>query len=295
MKTDTWRGLDQLENGAPPGSKWYADWQSREHAKRLDSRSVLTDRALARNYEVFNDVRLLNEYLDRSRQTVLVEVGCATGEFSRYLRRRHPQVCYIGVDVSRVAIARAQEKYPHERFVVTDLGTPLTALAEALQLPGRPEIVYAKDVAHHQVDPLRFISELLRLAREAVILRLRTRDRGATVTDPEVSCQYHYDGWMPYIILNLQELIDHVRLEVPGAELVIYQHYVVLGGRENRFLPKDCYLPQTGTAETAIGVWLKTPNPGKVTIVDRPEEEPVYPLGERVVSFGRKVVRALHR
>jgi SAM-dependent methyltransferase len=266
---------DTIVTTTPQGAQaapWYADWQHPRHAAAFDRRSTLTRARLIRHYEAFNDVRLLNERLDRLRPLSLVEIGCATAEFYRYLRERHPQVRYFGVDVSQAAIARATAKYPEAKVVAC---RPDEALPEVFQrtlgLGGTPEIVYAKDVVHHQTDPLGFVSRLLRAASEAVIVRTRTRDVGATVTDPEQSCQYHYDGWMPYIVSNLQELIDAIRQQVPTSEVIVRRHHMVLGGRENRLLPKDCYLPSTGTAETAIAILLKTPRPGHVTVEDRRE------------------------
>ena len=77
---------------------WYRDWQSQAHVVMYDGRSRLGRRDLIRNYEAFNDVRLLKEHLDPARSVTLLEVGCATGEFSRYVQCIRPAVRYYGVD-----------------------------------------------------------------------------------------------------------------------------------------------------------------------------------------------------
>lgn len=255
---------------------WYTDWQNPDHVRRFDFRSALDRRNLVRNFESLNDVRLLNERLDRERTLNLLEVGCATGEFYRYLQVKFPRVSYYGVDISRPAIERAHTKYPQGRFSVTDPDTSVRTVMEQAGLSHAPEIIYAKDVVHHQVKPFGFVSELLEAAIEAVIVRCRTRDVGKTELDPELSCQYHYGGWMPYIILNLEELIAHIRHLSPQAELLIYRNHIVLGGQHNRYLPKDCYLRETGTAETAVGVFQVSNRLGKVTIADCTDQNPRY-------------------
>lgn len=256
-------------------SKWCADWQNEDHASHFDVRTALDDSNLLRNYECFNDVLLLNERIDRSKSLTLLEVGCATGEFYRYLQVRYPKLKYYGIDISHPAITRAKEKYPEARFFVSDPEAKILNVFEDPGIPRHPEVVYTKDVVHHQTSPFEFVSELLQIASEALIMRVRTRDIGPTETNPEFSCQYHYKGWVPYIVMNLQDLLDRITDQVPGCEVVVYRNHVVLGGQYNRHLPEACSLKRTGTAETAIGVFLATAHPGKITVEDR-RDNPRY-------------------
>lgn len=263
--------------------RWYADWQEDEHASRFDGRSVLPDRMLVRNYEAFSDVRILHKQLQASGIHRLLEVGCATGEFHRYLRIRHPEMNYAGVDISRVALERARQKYPRGRFFTVDPGLPLRQGLQAAGLPERWDCVYSKDVIHHQTDPFGFIGQLLEAASALLVFRTRTRDQGPTILDPEQSCQYHYRGWMPYIVLNLRAMVDEIQRRAPGSEILLYRNRMVLGGEGGRFLPKECYLPETGTAETAVGVFLETAQPGRVQVIDRKEMAARYPIGDRIL------------
>jgi hypothetical protein len=173
---------------------------------------------------------------------------------------------------------------------VTDPDAPIVDSLRAHGVPAHPDVVYVKDVLHHQTDPFGLLGQLLRIASDSVILRTRTRDVGETVTDPDHSCQYHYEGWMPYLVFNLQELIEEIHRCVPACELVVYRNHMVLGGRENRFLPKACYLPATGTAETAIGVFLNTTRPGLVRVEDRPDQPVGSPWRQRVKQSLRRVL-----
>lgn len=256
-------------------SSWYFDWQNPRHARHFDERSRLGRAALVRNYESFNDVRLLAERLSSPYSVGLLEVGCATGEFFRYLRSRFPSVEYTGMDVSQTALRRAGEKYPQARFFAADPARSVLENLQAAGIRGRPSWVYSKDVLHHQVDPWGFLAQLLDAAEKGVVLRTRTRERGPTVLDPEWSCQYHYDGWMPYIVLNTEELTGFLLRRRPEAEVAVLRNPMVLGGRENRFLPKECYLPETGTAETAVAIDFEAGHPGRVRAEERVDSNPV--------------------
>ena len=272
---------------------WYRNWQNPAHAVQFDGRARLDLRNLIRNYEAFNDVRLLNERVERSRAFELLEVGCATGEFVRYLRARFPRVHYIGLDVSEPAIARARAKYPEVPFFVVQANRNLTEALRDLGIMRQPDIVYSKDVVQHQVRPFEFLSNLIEVASEAIILRCRTRDVGTTVLDPERSCQFYEGDWLPYIVLNLQELVEWVRAKVPEGEVVLYRHHMVLGGQHGRFLPKELYRKETGTAETAVGIFKQTQRPGSTVIDDQPDQTPTGTWDYRMRSAVRHTVGLL--
>ena len=267
---------------------WFRDWQNPEHVRRFDGRAELDDRNLVRNYDAFNDVRLLSQCLQPGRALNLLEVGCATGEFSRYLRLTRPAVRYTGVDVSQPALACARQKYPNAAFYRIDPSQGLASGLSALKLP-QPEVLYAKDVVQHQAKPFDFVTDMVQAASESVIFRCRTRDVGKTELDPDRSCQYHYDGWMPYMVLNIQELVDRILGQLPGCEIVVLRHHMVLGGEHQRFLPKDLYLKEAGTAETAVGVLKTSAAGGRVRIEDRDDETPRYTWSYRLRHLARRL------
>ena len=84
-------------------------------------------------------------------------------------------------------------------------------------------------------------------------MRIRTREVGETVRDPALSCQLNYGVWAPYIVVNSQELLKELAQFIPQPSLVrLVKHHMVLGGQHARYLPKECYFPETGTAESAL-------------------------------------------
>ena len=72
----------------------------------------------------------------------------------------------------------------------------------------------------HQEKPFEFLRELINFSTKYLILRLRTRDNGKTEWNINKSSQMHYDRfWMPYIIINLDELIEFI-LSVRKPKLI---------------------------------------------------------------------------
>jgi SAM-dependent methyltransferase len=226
-----------------------SSWQEPVHADFFDARAKYGLRTLRRAYENFNEFHLFLENKSDIQGRCFVEVGCATGELYRYLRGYHPEFTYHGFDISEPGIERAIQKYPDGQF-----GVCKPDLSDVIAAELKPAVVWARDVVLHQPDPFDYLSRLLPISNEVTILRLRTRDKGATVRDPALSCQLHYKSWVPYIVLNVEEAIETILRVVPVKKMMVMRSYVQLGGWHNRYLPKDCYYPETGTAETAIYV-----------------------------------------
>ena len=262
-------------------------WQKPEHAELFDGRAHYSPARLRRVFESFNEFRLFLEHKHEIRGRGFVEIGCATGELYRYIRRYHPEFRYHGFDISEPAIIRACQKYPEGRFDTCrpDL-SDLTGIGQSYA------VVWARDVVHHQPDPFDYLGRLLAMDGELTILRLRTRDKGATVRDPELSCQWHYNQWVPYIVMNMEETLETIRRIVPGTRIIGVKHYVPLGGRHGRYLPKECYYPETGTAETAVLISRRQGGRGspEVTVLCRQEIDHAPSLFVRGLDYVRQRV-----
>ncbi len=263
-------------------------WQQADHADLFDARARYGLRRLRRTYENFNEFRLFLEHKREIKGRDFVEIGCATGELYRYLRRYHSEFRYRGFDISEPAIERARQKYPDGRF---ELCKPDLSNIIAANL--HPAVIWARDVVHHQPDPFEYLSCLLSISNEVTILRIRTRDKGMTVLDPEQSCQWHYNHWVPYIVLNIDETVDAVCKAIPVSRIRVVKRYVQLGGWHNRYLPKECYYPDTGTAETAVYI-ARAQDGGtdpEMVISSREDSDYMPPLFLRGIDYlGRRIL-----
>lgn len=224
-------------------------WQQDTHARVFDDIARYPSFLMRKRFESYSEVRLLHDYLYANLTAKsLYEVGCATGEFSRYVTRYLPRLNYRGFDISRPALARAAQKYGADRFARLETG-----LDGFVPRHGTADVVFCRDVILHQSDPFAFLQQLLPIARGALALRLRTRDQGATFMDPELSCQFHYDShWVPYIVINTGELLSALARDRGVRRIIVSRRYEVLGGHNFRYLPKDLFYSSTGGAETAV-------------------------------------------
>ena len=67
-------------------------------------------------------------------------------------------------------------------------------------------------MALHQTDPYFFIDNLIHKTKNILIIELKTRDKGETILDTNYSCQIVDGVWIPYIVLNLDELKDFYQI-----------------------------------------------------------------------------------
>ncbi len=245
-----------------------------------DAWAKLTCRELKKTYESFNEVRLFLKHKRDLRGKHFVEIGCSAGELYRYLRMYHPTVQYYGFDISQSAINRSKEKYPEANFSVCRRD-----LSDIRSVCPNPAVVFARDVILHQTKPFEFLERVLALPCEMLVMRLRTRDVGPTVLDPDLSCQWSYTTWIPYMVLNVDEVLDTVKKTGRAASISLIKNYRQLGGWNFRYLPKDCYDPKTGTAETAMLVQFSSdpPSTPKIEIGRQADSDPRYTLVDRAL------------
>ncbi|MBN1636150.1 MAG: class I SAM-dependent methyltransferase [Deltaproteobacteria bacterium] len=255
-------------------------WGDKTHAKVFDYLHPMPGFIVKKHYESFNEGRLLRMFENDIHGNIFFEIGCATGELSRYISGFQTRFKYYGFDISDPAIARAKQKYPMGNFhKVTD------GFEEIIQTFGHPDVVWCRDVVMHQELPYVFLDNLINLSNEVVILRLRTRDVGETITDPELSCQLHWDKfWVPYIVLNTDEMIQEIEAHQDVKKIVISRHYEVLGGHNFRFLPKELFFSYSGTAETAVYIQKgsRKDASAEVSFMDQPDR-PKYGIIERII------------
>lgn len=256
-------------------------WGDKAHARVFDYMHAMPKFVVRNHYETFNEGRLLKAHGHTIKGNRFFEVGCATGELYRYIVSFQKRFAYQGFDISAPAIESARQKYPDGTFHRLTGG-----FDEILQKFGQPDVVWCRDVVLHQEDPYAFLDSLIGLAKEALLVRLRTRDDSATETNSHISCQLHWDRfWVPYIVLNTDEMLGRIQAHADVSRVVISRAYEVLAGHNYRFLPQDLYFTKARTAETALLI-QKGRRDGalaQVSYDDDQQDRPRLSLGQRVV------------
>lgn len=238
----------------------YEAWKQQDHVRLFSSWDQYPTGALVKQCHTFNDFQLFDSIAGNQECRTVSDVGCATGGFYRYFHRQWPSLGYKGFDISQLAVEHARNLYPEGNFTVFDGQLKSQADVES-------DIVFCRDVTHHQTNPQTFLSDLYDIAKEYLVLRVRTREIGATVFDVEQSCQYTYGRWVPYIVFNTTEIMELISSFYPSpARITIKRHPVILGGQNSRYLPKELYDPETDTAETAILIKKRKGNLAEETV-----------------------------
>lgn len=223
-------------------------WDTQDHLKEFDHWNSMNNHEFIFKYGSFEEQKYLKERILDFENPSILDFGCATGTTNKYLRlsTKNKNYKYKGVDISKPSIQKAIAYYGKKEFELIEQNSDFLD-------KNKFDIVYSRDTVLHQNDPYKFLKSLLQATNKSLILRLRTRDNGATIFDINNSCQLHYENyWMPYIILNFDELINFLKDQDNVCNIRVNKSYVVLGGQNYRFLEKDLYYKKTGTAETSL-------------------------------------------
>ena len=263
-------------------NKSYVGWDTNEHLNEFNFWNNLSNYEFNFRWGSFRENQILIEKL--KKEDTLLEVGCATGTTVRWLKNNNilKSINYLGVDLSDTAIKKAEYLYPNSEFQKVDVG-PLK------DYYNKYDYVFSRDTVMHQQNPFQFLEELIKCAKKSVILRIRTRDNGKTDFNFEDNCQLHYDKfWMPYIVLNIDELIKFLKKLKIVKSIEINRSYEVLGGNVKRLLPKDLYFKSAGGAETTMEINLDRENKSnslKVLYNDSIEGRPLINLKKQKRIF----------
>ncbi len=233
-------------------SATHKGWDTKEHVKEFDHWNKMSNLEFLFKYGSFEEQKYLKEKLKNIDNPTILDFGCATGTTYKYLKliSNGRKFKYKGVDISQAAIDKARNYYQEDDFEL------ISENSDYLQ-KNKFDIVYSRDTVLHQNDPYEFIKSLLNAAKYSLILRLRTRDSGHTIFDVKNSCQLNYDNfWMPYIVLNFDELIDFLLDQESVSSIKINKSYMILGGQNNRYLAKELFYKKTGCSETSISIEL---------------------------------------
>ena len=227
----------------------YKGWDTDRHLKTFDGWNKRCNLEFNYVYGSFAEQKYLLKAIKHIENPKIIDVGCATATTYRFLRNilKNSAFSYKGLDLSSSVIERARFLYPGIDILQTSGERPLEAHGSKV------DIVYSRDTTLHQEDPYDFLDQLIDLTDKFLIIRLRTRDNGKSELDISKSLQMHYDSfWMPYFVLNIDELISYFKNKKNLTKVTINRSYEVLGGQNNRLLPKDLYFKKAKGAETSI-------------------------------------------
>jgi 2-polyprenyl-3-methyl-5-hydroxy-6-metoxy-1,4-benzoquinol methylase len=223
-----------------------------EHKELFDIWNTYSDIKFRFCWGAFLENKFLLDAISTERSSTILDVGCATGTTVRWLKIHglFDPSKYLGIDLGGSIIDRAKELYPDSKFE--------KVRPNAIHnMSDKYQIVFSRDTIPHQTDPFTFIGALLNCCSKTLIVRLRTRDKGVTVLDENLSCQsYAKKFWMPYIVLNIDELVEYFTSHPFVSSIKISRSYEILGGEHGRYLPKELYFSEAGGAETIVKVQL---------------------------------------
>jgi SAM-dependent methyltransferase len=224
-------------------------WQNTEHlgfySQSINARSELSFMA---HFSRMISARSLNYVLNAQNipDTSLLDVGCAAGNYYRYLShlRMPGGLAYAGVDASKPAIDAAQRRYGSGLFELIRGDEDLVERSA--------DVVLSADVVQHQLRPFDHLRQLLSCARRYLVVALRTRDVGGTVLDAELSRQKVYGQWVPFIVLNIDEVYRTIlsHQEAPLRVTAFKNHQVL--GVSTRSLPEELSTEAAGGAVTNL-------------------------------------------
>lgn len=72
-----------------------------------------------------------------------------------------------------------------------------------------------------------------------------------TIVDADKSCSWENDSWVPWIVMNIDEMIDRLRA-LGYSKFLITKNYEIFGGSGMRYLEKDLYSSKSGSARSTV-------------------------------------------
>jgi O-antigen biosynthesis protein len=130
------------------------------------------------DYHQFLDPQLADLFVQPPK--LMLDIGCAAGQFGALVKQKYPQTRVIGVELNKAAAAAARQKLDH----VFEQKIEDIDFAEAGIAPGSIDAVILADVLEHLYDPWRVMLGLKQhLSADAQIIASipNTRHLGLTM------------------------------------------------------------------------------------------------------------------
>jgi ubiquinone/menaquinone biosynthesis C-methylase UbiE len=147
-------------------------------------------------------VEIIEPMMDKG--STILEVGCSSGHLLRTLGKKDKNIKYIGVDIDQYAISKGNVELG--RIKLAGIESAQLIEAEVTKLPfdsNSFEIVVSLNVLEHLNEPSRAIRELLRCAKNYLVIRTLVSDQ--TFIVKEVRNSGHADLGYTHLDLPMPE------------------------------------------------------------------------------------------
>jgi len=150
----------------------------------------------------------------------ILEVGCSSGHLLRTLNNKNLALKYVGVDIDRYAIKKGNESIANLELLGIENAQLMESSVEDLPFDDKEfDIVVSLNVIEHLHEPKKAIKEMLRCAKNFVVIRTLVSDQ--TFIVKEVRNTLHKE--LGYDHLDLPEPNDELD-ELGNPKVYIYQN-----------------------------------------------------------------------
>ena len=133
---------------------------------------------------------------------------------------------YRGYDISKVCI----------NYLINYYGPNFELSAVDNPKYRKCDLLYFFDVIVHAAKPLDFLDAVSESCTKYLCFQSPTRDTGATEYDVAKSCKFENGSWIPWIIFNVDELVEQLRKR-GFIKVLMIKRYKNFGGTGMRYLP----------------------------------------------------------
>jgi len=185
---------------------------------------------LSGNEQFFIDTRSQVSHLYRSEKFFLpalaaqakefLDIGCACGDFSQIVRHYNPSIRYTGVDIIERFITIARERFPQDRFVVSD--------GIGLDFPDKSfDLVHSTGILHLNSRYQDIVREMYRLSSRHVLcdFRLTSGPQVMGEMDVNLAGQNGKTQTLPYYVVNIEEHLKFLKQLHPAPERIVVKGY----------------------------------------------------------------------
>ena len=136
----------------------------------------------------------------------VLDVGCASGGFFNIMRSYEPLIEYTGVDLSKIAVEMAKQRYPEANFIVTEgFGLPFE--------DNTFDLVHCTSVFNNEPNYQVMLKEMYRVADRFVLVDIRLLKGIGEQQNSVYNIQFEgggIDATVPYVVNDADEVANFI-------------------------------------------------------------------------------------